>query len=64
MSKVTGYETEPCCANCIFWKQLVRDDEYRGICRRKPPLPRRRYDAMWPKTGPADWCGEFRRLGT
>lgn len=51
------------CGKCQFW-QPVRDNE--GECRRHAPRSvafnvddRTRYEAHFPETTAADWCGEF-----
>ncbi len=58
----------PCCAECRHWRGLVETPD-EGDCRRFPPTlqpavegayrPSSRSRSEWPRTGHADWCGEF-----
>jgi hypothetical protein len=55
------------CEKCRYW--LDESDEGAGLCRRYAPRPvhynvtTRASDiadlAIWPVTGPYDWCGEY-----
>ena len=44
-----------CCAYCRFWRRK-RPEDIAGQCHRFPPIERHN----WPKTQPAEWCGEFK----
>lgn len=55
------------CNDCLFW---LEDHSGYGECRRKAPRPMlrgpdgnvehiERKEALWPRTGCEDWCGEY-----
>ena len=58
--------TKPTCQICRFWFR-EGDTGVHGICRRSPPsVPLE--DSMgvrtvFPRTGRAAWCGEWRSVG-
>jgi len=48
------------CRDCGFFSSADPDDS--GICLRFPPHPRGDDGTpIWPRVGPANWCGEFSR---
>lgn len=54
------------CHTCRFWEKI--DDSF-GACRRRAPGPVRQEVndelekwAIWPATGPDDWCGDWKAL--
>lgn len=45
------------CANCLYWQS---EDENRGTCRFHAPFPEDGGTAaVWPRTQPTDWCGDW-----
>lgn len=66
MSTQTATSTRQC-ASCSFWQSQSGDN---GECRRRAPQPIAfkvdedvRYEARFPTTTAADWCGEYSPKG-
>ena len=53
----------PMCQSCAFFDREKNDDV--GFCRRYPPsmffLGDDDFESLFPITGLAEWCGEFKR---
>ena len=50
------------CDICLYW--VVTVPGVVGVCHRIPPVgegPGLLHLALYPKTSPSGWCGEFRR---
>ena len=54
-------EANRTCASCVYWQGRAGDTE--AECRATTPKPLLRPDGtdatVWPKPGPAAWCGEW-----
>ena len=54
------------CYQCHYWdagiyRELLSPDEIGECnCKRNPPFLDSNGEAVWPSTGPFDWCGEFK----
>lgn len=55
------------CKTCKFWEEKTVDAPVMGLCRRYAPRSvavsalnsGENLDAVWPRTGPEDGCGEW-----
>jgi hypothetical protein len=56
------------CDQCRFFENEVYDDKGNvehgvGECRRRAPAANGKEPALWPRTFPAEWCGEHEPAG-
>jgi hypothetical protein len=62
-------DPEAKCKSCKFWEEKTVEPPAMGLCRRYAPRPlavsalssAENLDAVWPRTGPDAWCGEWDR---
>jgi len=57
-------EARQACRSCGVWEpRRWVEDARRGYCRREPPVVSASGEAVWPRTGEADWCAAWLPVG-